>query len=182
MDACSAAIYYIRLEFGIEFETFSNPDASSTMLFLMMGIIVPIVEELSFRFQLTRKRSLFLYASAFCLLDMIISFFFYNYFIPINILVLGIHLSLFLKIFKINSERKLITIYAVLFGLAHNYNFLPMDHLIVHVPYFIAIFIAGYIYSIIRLKYGIIYSCLAHILLNSHQKIVFFVGNLILGY
>lgn len=144
--------------------------------FLKVAIIVPIIEEVLFRLVIrVNKLNLFLFV-----VFSVVSILYESYILPTDVYYIFIGAFLLLLLFKkfnstINSACEknnfillLTYLSCLLFGLFHLSNFKDIDITnIVVIAYLFSHIIAGFVFVLLRLKFGIIASILLHMLINS---------------
>lgn len=143
-------------------------------------LIVPIIEEISFRLILTRDFKKLLLGGSFFIAN-ILALIIGSWLQLGKIITLFIYLTIAIIIFKLakhsfsRQEPKshnwnnylLITVSSFTFGISHyitspETSFFSFQTLILSTPYILR----GFIYSMTRIKYGITYSILLHSLFN----------------
>lgn len=157
----------------------SQQFSSKLMLFLVMCIWGPIVEECVFRLGLTlRKRDL---GIAFAMLYIGLAGHIFASFSWQTLLRLAIAIAIFIGVYKIEIlhrfiEQKKETVFNVViylsimtFGLVHITNFSPLTA--AQIPYYMVLMLpqlfAGILLAFIRLRYGFGYAVLYHSANNS---------------
>ena len=183
MLALLVAIMKISDYYSIEFKSISNPVFSSASLLLILKLFIfPILEETAYRLLRPKsdKRVFIISAMSLVVLTLLV-FSGYGYFNFIFLVPLLVSSFCYLKIIELKSEKLMVLLYTTFFALSHNFNFSQITNLPIHLLYFISIFIMGYIFSIVRIRYGFAYCILAHVFLNSWRDISFFLGNLLMA-
>lgn len=149
--------------------------------FFKVAIISPIIEEILFRLVIVKNRFNYVLFST-CLLSFLL---YENFIIPTilyQVLTISFLLVLFLKSFNqkidISNEKNnsmLFRIYlsCFFFGIFHlsNFNHIHTFNIII-IAYLLSKILAGFIFSLLRLKFGIIASITLHVFLNSLSYII----------
>lgn len=139
------------------------------LFFLNACIVAPLVEECSFRLNLSKKiKDHYIsisVASLFLVLTLVSSYYYNGFrFLSYSILILLLY-----QLTKANFPIKiLLIISSIVFGLIHidnmnHENILnPISYLVYTAPFMVL----GYFFGLIRLKHGILFAILAHFLKN----------------
>ncbi len=183
--------FIIQQKFHIKYTYFGEKSTSHFNLILLGGLIVPIIEEIFFRSWLKFKRNnIILFVVGLIVLTTITTIAFFiskkYVFLDYSVFFLTILVGLFSLLYFFSIDRIELFIsskfkyffYAsvILFGLAHLGYFRGNIYLIwIFFPFLVSPqLIAGLFLGYIRMKHGLVYSILFHMLLNGVLLINFF--------
>jgi membrane protease YdiL (CAAX protease family) len=153
------------------FGSTSHIKSTESLSFFRMAFIVPIYEELAFRLFLRPKKINFLISFVTILLVLLeTNLFITDFWFYVFIIILLIVAVKFDCQQGNDVKSNLILIYAssLFFGMLHLFNFDILGNFdIIVMVYIISKIISGFLFSLIRLKFGITTSIILHILINS---------------
>ena len=166
--ALTGATQYACRYFGYEFKSGANFSLLPHYLFLTLrALLGPILEEISFRLPMkSNPKSNYLYSGISTIGLLLLAKFGFD---QLNlVLFVSLIVTILIPIAKINlSNSFLIILYTLLFSLIHNYSYLDIDNLYIHILIFLTHGFTGLMYAHLRLKFGVFSSCLSHIMMNS---------------
>lgn len=143
---------------------------SLSFLFLSSVILAPIMEELVFRIGITSKRLNFYILLLASLVYLILTIVQNKYIFSLAISIYPISQYLLYRFFRIDKNYFSISIFfsAVYFGLIHifNFNHEEMRNIFSYAVMILPLIVFGYTFGKIRVKLGISYAILAHMILN----------------
>lgn len=158
-------MHLLRKAWDIDREVNEAMANSSRLLkTLFKSLLFPILEELAFRLSILYSYKKARISAIAALAIFLIELFFFDITNPV--IVLTMFFSLALSFVKSNENLRLY-VYMFLFAIAHNHTHLYTQNIVYHLVVFTNFFISGFIYSIIRKKYGFGYGILAHLAHNS---------------
>lgn len=141
-----------------------------SFLFLSSVVLAPIMEELVFRIGITRKRLNFYILFSATLIYLTLTIIQDKYIFSLAILIYPTVQYLFYHYFSNYKFYFSISIIfsAAYFGLIHIFNFNHgiMENVFSYAVMILPLMVFGYTFGIIRVKLGIVYAILAHIILN----------------
>jgi len=164
----TASIQYLCKYFGHKYT--SNIDFAllpNYLVLILRVLIYPILEELSFRLPVrNNSKSNFLYSSVSVTALLILGKFGFNSINPVLIVTLVLSILIFATNFHLNIYS-LVAVYTIFFSLAHNFAFTNIGNFYIHFLIFISHAVSGLFYAYIRMKFGVIFSSLSHITVNT---------------